>query len=143
MSYKGRAYVGGTFDVPHYGHFRLFKRLKEEGYDVIVSLNTDEFNKRFKGKKPLMDLNERMESVKACRYVDEVIINVGDEDSTQAILFSQAKVVVHGTDWTGEELKWQMGITEKFLDDNFIKMKYVPYTKGISTTEILKRARKK
>jgi len=36
-----------------------------------------------------------------------------------------------------------MGLTPEFLEANKIEMKYVPYTKGISTTDLLKRINKK
>lgn len=133
-----RAYIGGTFDLFHPGHVKLFSDVKAKFGTVIVSLNTDEFAARYK-RKPILSLDERGVLVSSCAYVDEVIVNEGCEDSTVAILKSKPDVIIHGDDWTGPELMKQMGITQAFLDEYQISMFYFPYTQGISTSEIMKR----
>lgn len=130
-------YIGGTFDLLHKGHIELFKRAKQFG-KVVVSLNTDEFATRYK-RKPIMDLGERFILVSACKYVDRVVVNWGDEDSKPAILRSGADIILHGDDWTGEKLMKQMSLTQEWLDKHKIRMEYLPYTKGISTSELIKR----
>jgi len=132
------AYIGGTFDLLHPGHLRLFKRLYQLGYEVVVSLNTDEFAARYK-RPPIFTLKERVEMVTACQWVDKVVVNRGDEDSRQTILDSHATVIVHGDDWQGEPLMAQMGFDQAWLDHHRIKMLYVPYSEGISTSEVIGR----
>lgn len=133
------AYVGGTFDLTHYGHFALFKRAKDIAATVVVSLNTDEFNERYKGRKPLLSLRERTAACLACRYVDAVTTNIGDEDSKPAILATRADVIIHDDSWTGEALMEQMGLTYEWLDEHGIDMVYFPRTEGISTTNLIER----
>jgi cytidyltransferase-like protein len=41
-------YTGGTFDLPHPGHYRLLQRAAQFG-NVVVALNTDEFIYKYKG----------------------------------------------------------------------------------------------
>ena len=41
-------YTGGTFDLFHYGHANFLKQCNLLADEVIVSLNTDEFIKKFK-----------------------------------------------------------------------------------------------
>lgn len=137
-----RVYTGGTFDLFHSGHVNLLKQCKKiagKKGTVIVSLNTDEFITRFKGKPPIMSLEERFAVVEACKYVDEVVINFDGEDSTHAILASSANFVVIGSDWASKDYYKQMGFTQEWLDGNDISLIYVPYTQGISTTELKKR----
>lgn len=133
-----RGYIGGTFDLFHPGHVNLLARAKSKCSYLIVSLNTDEFAERYK-RKPIMKLKERIAAVKACRFVDEVMINEGDEDSTIAIKKAVPHKIFHGNDWTGEGLLKQMNLTEEWLKRRGITMVYLPYTKSISTTEIIKR----
>ena len=133
-------YVGGTFDLFHYGHARFLEQCAERG-KVIVAINTDDFCERYK-RKPVLTLGERIESVRACRWVDEVIVNIGDEDSGVTIDTIQDKKVAHiahGDDWTGNSLIEQLGISQGWLDERGISMLYVPYTNGISTSEIIER----
>lgn len=133
-------YVGGTFDMFHYGHAEFLRKCRDYGR-VLVSLNSDEFAKRYK-RKPVMNLSERMASVQACRWADKVVVNIGDEDTGKTIdSLSGIKVIyiAHGDDWTGESLMSQLGISQDWLDDRSIQMLYVPYTKGISSSDIIGR----
>jgi len=129
------SYIGGTFDCLHSGHINLFKRAKRLG-KVVVSVNTDEFATQYK-RKPLMSLRDRLTVIGELRCVDGVVINTGGKDSTIAIKRVKPNYIIHGDDWTGEALMKQMGLTEYFLKKYNIKMKYLPYTKGVSTTKIL------
>lgn len=96
-------YTGGTFDLIHPGHIRLLKVCREiadaRSTHVVASLNRDSFIERYKGHPPVQSLAERIEVVRAIRYVDDVIVNEGDEDSRPAILSVGAGTVVVGSDW--------------------------------------------
>jgi glycerol-3-phosphate cytidylyltransferase len=134
------AYIGGTFDLFHTGHTRLLREAKKVFDEVVVSLNTDEFATRYK-RVPVMTLLERAEVLQSCRYVDRVIVNIGDENSAPAILISGANYIVHGSDWQGDSLLKQMGIDQLWLERNGIELLYLPHTPGISTTQIIERLR--
>jgi len=132
-------YTGGTFDLFHSGHVNLLKRCREvagEDGKVVVSLNTDEFIQNYKGKPPVCDNEERAAVLRACKYVDEVVYNVGGEDSTIAINIVGPNYIVIGSDWAKKDYYTQMGFTQEWLDERGIGLCYVPYTKEISTTKI-------
>jgi glycerol-3-phosphate cytidylyltransferase len=131
-------YTGGTFDIPHIGHFTFLKRCKEIADFVVVALNTDEFCSQYK-RKPIMTYEERKATLKSIPYVDSVIKNTGGYDSKPAILNVMPDYIVHGDDWTGAKYLKQLAIDRTFLKKHKIKLLYVPYTKGISTSEIIKR----
>lgn len=128
-------YLGGTFDCLHRGHLNLFRTARLKADKVIVSLNTDEFAEQYK-RRPVMRFEDRWEVLRECRLVDYVVVNVGGYDSKPAILASGADCVGHGDDWTGDALMKQMGFDQKWLDYHSIRMVYVPYTHGISSTQI-------
>ena len=132
-------YIGGTFDMLHWGHVRMFGKVKDRCDGIVVSLSTDEFVTRYRVEPPILTLNERILMVGAVGCLDMVAVNYGAEDSTQAILASGADSVWHDDSWTGQSLMDQMGITHSFLVDNGILMRYVCRTEGISTTEIIER----
>jgi|SRR3990167_4252860 len=135
----GKIYIGGSFDLFHPGHVELLRHAKSLADYVIVALNTDEFHKKYKGSVPILSLEERMIMVDACRYVDEVDINDGDEDSTKTILRHMPDAILHGDDWVGNSLMQQMNLTEEFLKQNNITMIYTPYFASISSTDIKNR----
>ena len=62
----------GTFDLFHIGHLNLLKRAKALGDYLIVAVSSDDFNLREKGKVCQIKDVDRMEIVKAIRYVDEI-----------------------------------------------------------------------
>jgi len=133
------AYVGGTFDLLHPGHMEIFRKAKTIADFVIVSVNTDEFAKRYKGTYPAMTLRERMAMLNSCKWVDVVRVNHGGKDSTKAIMENHPDCIIHGDDWKGEGLMKQMGLTQEFLDKHGITLVYFPYTESISSTEIRER----
>ena len=133
-------YTGGTFDLFHAGHVELLRRCSELGA-VTVSLNTDEFIEAYKGRKPVISYEERAKVLDACRYVDRVVPNIGGNDSRIAIDLVKPDLIVIGSDWARRDYHAQMSFTQEWLDDRGIGLCYIPYTRGISTTDIKTRMR--
>lgn len=133
-----KVYTGGTFDLFHSGHVNFLQRCSEIG-EVIVALNTDEFITEYKGKPPVMSYSERQILLSACRYVDRVIPNWDGADSRTAIESVLPDIIAIGTDWARKDYYAQMGFTQDWLDEFNIGLLYIPYTSGISTTELKKR----
>ena len=133
-----KVYTGGTFDLFHSGHVALLKRCSEIG-SVTVALNTDEFIAKYKGKAPVVSYSEREAVLLACRYVDAVVPNTGGADSTIAIEAVQPDIIVVGSDWARRDYYAQMNFDQDWLDERGIGLAYIPYTKGISTTDLKKR----
>ena len=134
-----RVYTGGTFDVFHAGHVQFLQKCAHYGL-VTVSLNTDQFIAQFKGKPPVMPLHERMEILKSCKYVDDVTVNLGGQDSKPTIEAVDPDFIIIGDDWAPpKDYHAQMGFTQKWLDERNITLKFVPYCKSISSTIIKQR----
>jgi len=132
-------YTGGTFDLFHSGHVNLLKRCKEvAGHDgkVVIALNTDDFIFQFKNKKPICSEQERLDVLLACKYVDEVVMNVGGQDSRISIDMVGPNYIVVGSDWAKKDYYTQMSFTQEWLDERGIGLVYVPYTQTISSTKI-------
>lgn len=132
-------YTGGTFDLFHSGHVKFLEQCRRiagpEG-QIVVGLNSDEFVFRYKNTPPIAKYNERERVLRACRHVDRVIENRHGEDSKPAILDAEATFIVIGSDWAVRDYYSQMGFTQSWLDQHGIGLLYVPYTEGISSTDI-------
>lgn len=135
---KPIVYTGGTFDLPHPGHYRLLKKASDFG-SVVVSLNTDEFITSYKGKPPVLSYQEREEILLSCKWVDSVVPNIGGKDSTLTIELIKPNYIVIGSDWAKKDYYKQMGFTQDWLDERGIGLIYLPYTQGISSTDIKNR----
>lgn len=132
-------YTGGTFDLFHAGHARFLQHARSLGDRLIVALNGDGFVERFKGRHPVCSYAERAAVLLSCRYVDDVVPNIGDENSGPTIEFIRPSVIAIGDDWDGRDYLGQLGIDWAFLDRVGARILYLPYTEGISTTEIVRR----
>lgn len=133
------AYVGGSFVYLHSGHVNFLRQCAEIADRVVVSLNTDEFITSYKGVSPILSYDERRKVLEGCRYVDEVIPNVGGSDSKPAILRAKPDFIIVGSDWVAKDYYKQMQFTQEWLDEQGIILIFVPYSLGISTTEIKRR----
>lgn len=122
----------GTFDLFHVGHLNLLKRAKSYGDYLIVAVSSDEFNLG-KGKKCFVSDQDRMEIVKAIRYVDEVILETSWEQKIEDVKKYDVDVFVIGDDWTGKF---------DFLKE-YCEVVYLPRTPDISTTKIKKELKLK
>lgn len=131
-------YTGGTFDLFHWGHVKFLERCANFG-PVVVSLNTDEFIGEYKGQLPVMTFSERKSALLGCRFVDRVIENTDGQDSKTAIDEVGPSVLAIGSDWARRDYYEQMSFSQQWLDDREIALVYIPYTPGVSSTEIKKR----
>jgi len=130
----------GTFDLLHYGHIRLIKNCLNIGDEVYVGLNTDEFIEKYKGKRPIMSYEERLQSLLELDYITNVIPNDQKDGSAKSVILeSNANLIVIGSDWARKDYVGQLGLDWDWLDKHNIGICYLNYTDGISTTEIKKR----
>jgi glycerol-3-phosphate cytidylyltransferase len=137
---KGKTvFTAGTFDLYHAGHVDLLEQCRwlsgSEG-KVVVSLNTDDFIRRYKKVSPVMSYSEREAVLLSCRFVDEVIPNSGGEDSKPVILEVKPDFIVIGSDWARKDYYKQMQFTQDWLDEHGISLVYFPRTRVLSSTEI-------
>ncbi|XP_024938708.1 ethanolamine-phosphate cytidylyltransferase isoform X6 [Cephus cinctus] len=90
-------YVAGAFDLFHVGHLDFLEVAKKEGDYLIVGLHTDPAVNRYKfGNHPIMNLHERVLSVLACKYVNEVVIGAPYEVTKDLMEHFNVSIVCHG-----------------------------------------------
>jgi len=134
-----RVYSGGTFDIPHRGHLDLLRWCREiagEG-EVVIALNTDEFVEEYKGKRPIMEYEDRKAMLEAFTdLVDRVVENSGGADSKPAILEVDPDVIVVGSDWLMKDYCAQMDFSPEWLKKHGIALCYIPRQLDRSTTQI-------
>jgi len=121
-------------DLWHFGHANFCKQARSLGDELVVGICKDEDCTDYK-RKPILHGPERVRSAQACRWVDEVLYDDVPICVTKEFIEKhKIDIVAHGSDFDKEKMyKWysvpiEMGI-----------FRTLPYTDGISTSEILKR----
>ncbi len=125
-------YTTGVYDLFHVGHLNLLRNAKGMCDRLIVGVTVDELV-GYKGKEAVIPFEERIEMVRACRYVDAEVPQY-DMDKLTACKKLGASYLFVGDDWYGTE-KWE-AYEEEFAKEG-IKIVYFPYTKETSSTRIL------
>lgn len=122
-------YTTGVYDLFHIGHLNLLRNAKSMCDKLIVGVSTDNLV-AYKNKSSVIPFSERLEIVRAIKYVDSVI---PQEDMDKLKMHDKLKfdVMFVGDDWFSHP-KWE------WLDSEFkkrgVKIVYFPYTKGTSST---------
>ncbi len=119
----------------HIGHLNILKKAKEQCEFLIVGVTTDELCKKRKNKVPIICEKERIEIVRAIKYVDKVVEQV-DMDKLAMIKRYGVDVVFVGSDWKGTP-SWKQYEKEFAKED--CEVIYLDYTDGISSTILRKR----
>lgn len=123
-------YTQGTFDMFHIGHLNLLKHAKEYCDILIVGVNADKLVEEYKHKTPIINQEERVEILRAIRYVDNVVISETLK-KTEMYKLIHFDAIFIGDDWKGNE-RWTQ--TEKNLKEVGADVVYLSYTKGVSST---------
>jgi ethanolamine-phosphate cytidylyltransferase len=132
-----RIFMDGAFDLLHFGHMNAFRLARSLGTHLVVGVNSDESITKCKGA-PLMNDQERLTMVSACKFVDEVLPGCPYIMSSQYLdwVIEKYKIdyVVHGDDpciVDGKDVYAAAKAAGKFRN--------IPRTEGVSTTDIVGR----
>ncbi|CAL5010343.1 unnamed protein product [Urochloa decumbens] len=133
-----RVYADGIYDLFHFGHARALEQAKKSFPNtyLLVGCCSDEITHLYKGKT-VMTEDERYESLRHCKWVDEVIPDA-------PWIISQEFIDKHNIDFvTHDALPY--ADTSGAANDvyEFVKaigkFKETKRTKGISTSDIIMR----
>ncbi len=127
-----RGYTQGVFDLFHVGHLNLINHAKEYCDYLIVGVNSDDLTFSYKRKYPLISEEERCLIVSNIRSVDEAHI-VDSLDKAEQYSRFHFDAIFIGDDWKGNT-RWQQ--TETDLAVYGVDVVYLPYTKGICSTDL-------
>lgn len=128
-------YTTGVYDMFHIGHLNILKRAKEQCEHLIVGVTTDALCMERKNKLPIICQEDRLQIVKAIRYVDEAVFQE-NMDKVEAVKKYNVDVVFVGSDWKGTP-SWNE--YEKEFKKLGCDVVYLEHTDGISSTILKER----
>lgn len=132
-------YTTGVFDLFHVGHVNVLRNARSLCDRLVVGVSVDALV-LYKNKRAVIPFDERIEIVRACRYVD-LAVPQESMDKLDAWQRYKFNLMFVGDDWYQNE-RW------KTLDAQFsavgVRVVYFPYTRTTSSTlinETLERLR--
>ena len=123
-------------DVLHPGNLNIINKAKDLG-SLIVGLFTDRAIANFK-RAPLLDYDQRFTVLKNIKGIDK-IIPLDSIDFSGQLKDLRPDIVVHGDDWITGITKTVRHNVINVLKEWDGKLIEFPYTKGISTTDIINK----
>lgn len=131
-------FLCGFFDLIHDGHIDILRQSKEYCEYLIVAIGTDEFMLQRKHHESVLSYEQRLEIVKAIRYVDEV---VPETDLNKLAAYQRYKfdVMFAGDDHINEKVYIDAA---QLLKKYGVDTVYIPRTKKISSTDLRNKVRR-
>jgi len=124
-----KIFVNGTFDVLHYGHFKLLEAAAQLGDKLYVAIDTDERIKEKKGEhRPFHNIMERKEMLESIVFVDKVFTFDSDEELTTLIKAINPDIYVIGSDYKNKPI-----VGREYLRN----IVFIPRIEKFSTTKIM------
>lgn len=112
---KTVGFTCSTFDLFHAGHVVMLEEAKRQCDYLIAAIQTDPTLDRSTKNSPVQSIVERQIQVKACRYVDEVIIYSTEKELEDLFRTLPIDVRILGMeyeskDFTGKQVCMDRGI---------------------------------
>jgi choline-phosphate cytidylyltransferase/glycerol-3-phosphate cytidylyltransferase len=126
-------YTTGVYDLFHVGHVNMLRNAKSMCDRLIVGVTVDELV-AYKNKSSVIPFDERIEIVRACRYVD-LAVPQETMDKLDAYHRYKFNKMFVGDDWYKSD-KWKE--FDKQFAEFGVDIMYFPYTKSTSSTLINK-----
>ena len=130
-----RVYTDMCADLFHSGHVNYLKQCQQVAPEVhlIVGLHSDATIASYK-RASVCTMQERIDVVEACRYVDEVLGDAQLQVSEEYMDTHRIDLEVHGSETPDDERQAMYGVPIRSG-----RYSEVPRTPGISTTELIDR----
>lgn len=127
-------FTNGCFDLLHPGHIDLLTRAKALGTKLIVGINSDASVRKIKGApRPFVSQNERAETLRGLKAVDEV--RIFDEPTPENIVREiKPDVLVKGGDWQISEI-----VGADFVLENGGEVYSLPLRGDYSSSKIVEK----
>ena len=124
-----------TFDLFHAGHIMMLKEAKTQCDHLIVGLQTDPTIDRPDTKnKPIQSVFERYEQLKACKYIDEILVYETEADLVNILLSYPINVRILGQEYEHEDFTGRYECMDRGIEFYFNKREH-----NFSTSELRQR----
>jgi glycerol-3-phosphate cytidylyltransferase len=92
-----------TFDLFHAGHIKMLEEARSKCDYLIIGLQLDPSIDRPEKNKPTQSIVERYVQVRSCKYIDEVVPYVTEQDLIDILSSFKIDLRIIGEEYNGKE----------------------------------------
>lgn len=123
-----KGYMSGTFDLFHIGHLNIIRSARSLCDNLTVGVHSSGL---WKGKETFISFEERIEIVRALRFVDNAIMSFPEDTGAwEEVGYNRLFV---GSDYRNSE---RFERYELFFSDKDVDIVYLPYTTHTSSSQL-------
>ncbi len=131
---KRIGFTCSAFDLFHAGHVMMLEEAKKQCDYLIVGLQTDPTIDRKSKNKPVQSLYERFVQVRACKYVDDIIVYQTEAELLDILRSQPIDVRILGSEYRGRDFTGKDECRKRG-----VKIYYNKREHSFSTTELRRR----
>jgi len=105
-----------TFDLLHAGHIKMLEEAKQQCNYLIVGLQLDPSINRKEKNAPSQSIIERYIQLKGCKYIDEVVPYVSEQDLEDILQSFKLDVRIIGEEYRKKDFTGKLYCKEKGIE---------------------------
>ena len=134
--------VGGSFDIIHVGHIQMLKQAKKlcPNSELIVVVARDSTIRKYKNREPILPENDRLEILKAIKYVDKAILGneLGEKTFFDIIYEIKPDIIALGYDQQINEAELKEWLMKKKLQTRVIRLEKYESKSGLNSSSAIR-----
>tara|TARA_B100001027_G_scaffold91196_1_gene62598 strand:- start:1818 stop:3296 length:1479 start_codon:yes stop_codon:yes gene_type:complete len=131
-------FTNGCFDILHRGHIQYLDKARKSADFLFIGVNDDNSVKKLKGEnRPINGLKDRMNFLNRATLDDAFIIKFSESTPLRLIKRIKPDILIKGGDYKANQI-----IGNEFVKKNNGEVKIIPFLKGYSTSNLIKKIKK-
>ena len=131
-------FTNGCFDILHRGHIQYLDKARKSADFLFIGVNDDNSVKKLKGKnRPINSLKDRINFLNRATLDDAFIMKFSESTPLRLIKRIKPDILIKGGDYKANQI-----VGNEFVKKNNGEVKIIPFLKGYSTSNLIKRIKK-
>ena len=131
-------FTNGCFDILHRGHIQYLDKARKSADFLFIGVNDDNSVKKLKGKnRPINSLKDRINFLNRATLDDAFIMKFSESTPLRLIKRIKPDILIKGGDYKASQI-----VGNEFVKKNNGEVKIIPFLKGYSTSNLIKKIKK-
>ena len=132
------SFTNGCFDILHRGHIQYLDKARKSADFLFIGVNDDNSVKKLKGKnRPINSVKDRINFLNRATLDDAFIMKFSESTPLRLIKRIKPDILIKGGDYKANQI-----VGNEFVKKNNGEVKIIPFLKGYSTSNLIKKIKK-